>query len=155
MDANGCALWLFASFVLFCGNSADRCAFVTFVAFCGKGALVFNFFSVHGRRPSRALGGVVPLSGGLRRPAILRRPCRDWKSCFADSERLWKSQRAMIRGQKLEVGGQRAVNFVSNFVSNLVGNFIALCRKPQSAPLRVPFAFIRVHSRLESSELRD
>jgi hypothetical protein len=115
----------FCVFCAFCGNSADRCAFVTFVAFCGKGAVMLNFFSVHGRRPSRALGGVVPLSGGLRRPAILRRPCRDWKSCFADSERLWKSQRAMIRGQKSEVGGQRAVNFVSNFVSNFVGNFVA------------------------------
>jgi hypothetical protein len=32
-------------------------------------------------------GSVWALTGGLRRPAILRRPCRDWNGCPTDSER--------------------------------------------------------------------
>jgi hypothetical protein len=45
---------------------------------------------------------VGPLvSGGLRRPAILRRPCRDWKSCPTDSERPQISRKE--KSSKLEI----------------------------------------------------
>jgi hypothetical protein len=42
------------------------------------------------RRPSRARdnGCFGPLvTGGLRHPAIFRRPCRDWSGCPTHSER--------------------------------------------------------------------